>query len=136
VHEYGRELWVDQGGHLAFADLLHIAQVQAQREEEAAEQAHRYLFCDTSPLTTLFYCVDDFGKAEPELEALAAREYDLHVLCAPDIPFDQDGTRKDEAFRQRQNDWYQQELTARGFPWILVFGPVEARVQQVLAKLG
>ena len=132
VHEYGRELWVQQGGKLAYEDLLHIAQVQVAREEAAAGRAHRYLLCDTSPLTTLFYCLDDFGKAEPELEALAGRKYDLHVLCAPDIPFDQDGTRKDEAFRQRQHEWHEEKLRAAGVRWVNVRGDLTARMEQVV----
>jgi HTH-type transcriptional repressor of NAD biosynthesis genes len=135
VTEYGRELWVDQGGHLSYEDLLHIGIVQVGREEEAAGRANRYLFCDTSPLTTLFYCLEDHGRAEPELRALAKRKYDSYVLCAPDIPFDQDGTRRDTAFRQQQHDWYEEQLTAMGATWVEVRGDVQERMEQVDACL-
>ena len=50
VEEYGRELWEQRGGHLVFGDLLDIA-----REDAPWRSARRFAFCDTSPLTTLFY---------------------------------------------------------------------------------
>lgn len=135
VPEFGRELWERQGGHLAFADMRVIAETQIAREDAAARQAHRFLFCDTSPLTTLFYSRHLFGKADRALLALAHRRYDLHLLCAPDIPFAQDGTRRDEAFRARQHRWYLDQLAARDLRWAEVSGSVAQRVAQVEAML-
>lgn len=97
--------------------------------------ARRYLVCDTSPLTTLFYSRHLFGRVEPELELLAERAYALHVLCAPDFPFQQDGTRQDEAFRALQHAWYRAELARRGWPWVEVAGTVAERIQRVEAHL-
>lgn len=135
VAEYGRDLWDEREGRLEFADMLHIARTQIAREEAAARSSERYLFCDTSPLTTLFYSRHLFGRAEPELETLAERAYDLNVLCAPDFPFVQDGTRQDAAFRSHQYAWYRAELERRSWPWIEVTGAVESRVRQVAARL-
>jgi nicotinamide riboside kinase len=117
---------------LTYPDLLKIGREQSKREDAAARQAVRYLFCDTSPLTTLLYSREMFGKAEPELEQLAERRYSLVVLCDPDIPFIQDGTRRDEAFRHRQHAWYLEQLAERRQPWILVRGSLEERVNEVL----
>ena len=123
--EFGREWWVEKGGNLEFDDLLFIARRQVDRERRLAEQANRYLFCDTSPLTTLFYCLDQFGKSSEELVALAERTYALTVLCAPDFEFVQDGTRREPEFRLRQHDWYVRQLRQRGIPCIEVHGSVE-----------
>jgi NadR type nicotinamide-nucleotide adenylyltransferase len=81
--EFGREWWVERGGQLSFDDLVFIGRKQIEREEQLARRATRYLFCDTSPLTTLFYCLDQFVHADPQLEALAERRYALTLLCAP-----------------------------------------------------
>ncbi len=134
--EFGRELWVERGGSLAFDDLLLIGRTQVEREERLAEQSNRYLFCDTSPLTTLFYCLDQFGKASPELEHLADREL-----------------RADRAMRagfRVRSGWHASrarvsseatfngtcaELQRRGVPYIEVRGSVEARVEQVATEL-
>jgi NadR type nicotinamide-nucleotide adenylyltransferase len=131
VAEFGRELWEAKAGALDFTDLRHIAETQVEREEQAAHQATRFLFCDTSPLTTLFYSRHLFGKADPALELLAGRRYDFTFLCAPDFPFVQDGTREVESFRARQHQWYLGELSARRTPFHLLTGPVAARVRQV-----
>lgn len=135
VAEYGRELWESQDGVLAYDDLLKIGREQLQREAAAAGQARRWLFCDTSPLTTYFYCIEMFGRAEAALLELAGHGYDLVVLCAPDFPFIQDGTRRDDSFRLRQHAWYQAELARRGIAFVHVAGSVDERVRQVAQVL-
>ena len=136
VAEYGRELWVQRGGELQEADLLHIAQVQQARETEVAATAPRIVFCDTSALTTLFYALDAYGNADPELIERARRTYRLNVLCEPDFPFVQDGTRRGEAFCQHQHAWYLREIGARRLPLLRVHGPLAERVRQVETTLG
>jgi HTH-type transcriptional repressor of NAD biosynthesis genes len=122
VPEYGRERWLQQGGQLSLADLIDIGRTQISHEAALHRQARRYLFCDTSPLTTLGYAGWMFQAQPPELQAMALRPYDLAVLCEPDFAFVQDGTRQDETFRQRQHDWYVQQLTHRGQAWLSVRG--------------
>ncbi|WP_215407847.1 AAA family ATPase [Janthinobacterium sp. JC611] len=136
VAEYGRELWEGQDGVLAYDDLLKIGREQLRREAQALLAARRWLFCDTSPMTTYFYCVEMFGRAEQELAQLAEHRYDLVLLCAPDFPFIQDGTRRDEDFRARQHAWYQAELARRGIAFVEVSGPVDDRVRQVAQLLA
>lgn len=136
VDEYGRQLWIERGGTLAYADYLAIARTQIEHEERAARTADDVLFCDTSPLTTLLYCLDQFGRAEPELHALAARPYDITLLCAPDFPFVQDGTRRDAAFRAQQHALYTRELASRNTPYLLVEGSLESRIAQARSRLA
>ncbi|WP_070300537.1 AAA family ATPase, partial [Janthinobacterium sp. HH100] len=135
VAEYGRELWESQDGVLAYDDLLKIGREQLRREAQALLVARRWLFCDTSPMTTYFYCIEMFGRAEQELAQLAEHRYDLMLLCAPDFPFIQDGTRRDEDFRARQHAWYQAELARRGIAYVNVSGSVGDRVRQVAQVL-
>lgn len=135
VREYGRDLWEAKNGLLVLDDMIRIARRQAAMEDEAAGRANRFLFCDTSPLTTLFYSRHLFGRAESELEQLANRFYDAVVLCAPDFPFIQDGTRQPESFRTHQHEWYRRELTARGIPFLLATGAVLDRVRTIKQAL-
>ena len=136
VAEYGRELWEAKSGVLVFDDLLHIAEEQLRREQAALLRARQYVFCDTSPLTTLFYSKQLFGKADPSLERLAGRIYDATILCAPDFTFVQDGTRQPESFRRLQHEWYGVELSRRGVSYLLVTGSLEARIDQVRKALS
>jgi len=136
VAEYGRELWDEKSGALAFDDMRHIAEVQIEREESATMHANRFVFCDTTPLTTLFYSKHMFGKADPTLERLAGREYDFTILCAPDFSFVQDGTRQSEDFRMQQHEWYRNELVKREIFYQLATGSVDARVSQLRQLLA
>jgi HTH-type transcriptional regulator, transcriptional repressor of NAD biosynthesis genes len=133
--EYGRERWVERGGELRYEDFLLIATTQVEWEKRAARGAQNMVVCDTSPLTTLFYCLDQFGRAEPKLQQLAERRYDLTLLCAPDFPFEQDGTRRDDAFRLRQHAFYLAELERSGARWLLVRGPLSSRIEQAQRAL-
>ena len=67
---------------------------------------------------------------------MANRSYDSVVLCAPDFPFIQDGTRQPESFRAQQHEWYLRELTERGIPFLLAEGPVADRIQLVRKALA
>lgn len=130
--EYGRELWEQSQGVLTEADMLRIAQTQVGREQALSLEANRWLICDTTPLTTMLYSQAMFGQACDELEVLARRPYDLVFLCAPDVPFMQDGTRRDEAFRQFQHDWYLRELESRGIHYRLLQGSWRKRIAATL----
>ncbi|MDM5175602.1 AAA family ATPase [Massilia sp. DJPM01] len=134
--EFGRELWIEKAGALVFGDLLDIGRTQRAREQALLPHATRWLVCDTSPLTTLFYSEAMFGQADPTLHELAAQPYDVTLLCAPDFAFVQDGTRRDEIFRQRQHAWYVDELTRRGLPFTIVQGTPAQRLAQACARLA
>ncbi len=136
VPEYGRELWELRGGDLRFDDLLAIAREQIAREEGACDDATGWLVCDTSPLVTMFYSEAMFARVDPELCSLAERSYDATIVCAADFAFVQDGTRQDDAFRDRQNDWYRDQLDRAGIPHAIVQGSPLARVEAAVAHLG
>lgn len=136
VPEYGRQKWEQRQGCLEYDDMLEIARSQLKCEENARSQANNWLVCDTSPLTTLFYCQYMFRKAEPELCELAATRYDHVFLCAPDFDFVQDGTRQNTAFRGKQHEWYVRELHERKVCYTLLSGPVSERLRQAIRILG
>jgi HTH-type transcriptional regulator, transcriptional repressor of NAD biosynthesis genes len=136
VHEYGRELWEARGGQLDPPDLLHIAEVQIEREERALLACNRYLFCDTTPLVTRFYAEWMFGAADESLIALAKRPYDLTFLCAGDWPFVQDGSRQNPAFRDRQHAYYADHLRRAGAPLVEIVGDLDTRLAAASAALS
>ena len=136
VAEYGRELWERQGGVLSAHDLRLIAHEQIRREDAAAPHANGVLVCDTSPLTTWGYSDWMFGAPDTALAPLADRRYEGVVLCAPDIPFVQDGTRQQAAFRERQDAWYRAQIQRLGLPLLRVSGSVDERVEQVVQALA
>lgn len=134
VPEYLRE-FVDTEARIPVAtDQIHIARTQRAREDAAALQAQRYLFCDTSPLMTAVYSRHYFGGIDAELALLAdahARDYALTLVTAPDIPWIADGLqRESEAVSVTINRMLHEELSARGIPYVPISGSVEQRVAQ------
>lgn len=139
VAEYGRELWERLRRTLTADELVDVAERQIALEEQAAlgerGQSTGWLVCDTSPLTTLQYCLYDHGSAPPALQRAARRHYDLAVVCAPDFEFVQDGCRRDDAFRAAQHAWTCERVAALGLRSITVKGAPEQRLAAVLAAL-
>ncbi|WP_286743033.1 AAA family ATPase [Aquabacterium sp. UBA2148] len=136
VPEHGRDRWLACGGQLTLQDLVDIAQTQVAHEEARLSQAHRWLVCDTSPLTTWGYAGWMFQQQPPELTQAAMRRYDLIVLCEPDFGFVQDGTRRGADFQREQHAWYEAQLLQRTEPVLRVGGPLAQRVAQVQAALA
>lgn len=131
VPEFGRYWWLRKQGSLTRDDFLHIARHQIYMEDVIAGQANRWLFCDTSPLATLFYYQHQFGELHPELLSSALRPYRLRLLLKNDFPHCQDGTRQSPAFSFEQYRWYQRFLDRHSLPYRVIEGSPTARVQQV-----
>lgn len=134
--EYGRTLWQEKNGDLSQDDLVDIASKQTLIEDMLVATANQYIFCDTSPLTTLCYSQAMFQSRPPILEAYAERQYHYTFLCAPDFPYHQDGTRKDENFTKWQHNWYLSELKKRKIPFLLLKGSLDERLEVVFKALS
>ena len=139
VPEYGRTLHEQKNGNLAYEDLLYIARRHVELEDEAARQAHGVLFCDTNAATTALYSYYYFHRCDPALRAMAAvcgQRYAHTFVCAPTVPFEQDGWRGPEALRSFQHGMVLMQLDHFGIAYTLVEGTVAERVAQVRAALG
>lgn len=135
VEEYGRTLWESNKGILTAEDLISICKTQTANEAKAQRLAEKYIFCDTSPLTTLCYSEAMFNERPRIIEAFAEQPYHHILLCEPDFPLVQDGTRKDEGFRKWQHNWYLEELRKRELPFTLLKGSLESRLRLVKSCL-
>jgi HTH-type transcriptional repressor of NAD biosynthesis genes len=139
THEFGRELWNAQGLTGTFADHLKIARRQYQREEAARGHARSFLFCDTTPWTTLHWSLRSYGTADARLHALVdatVSDY-VWILCDNDFGWIDDGTRElpgrlGERFQEEQRA----DLERRGIPYLPVSGSVDERTRQVEALIG
>jgi HTH-type transcriptional repressor of NAD biosynthesis genes len=138
VSEYGRTLHEQKNGNLEYEDLLYIARRHAELEDEAAAQARGVLFCDTNAATTALYSYYYFHRCDPALQAMAAvcgQRYAHTFVCAPTVPFEQDGWRGPEALRSFQHGMILMQLDFYGISYTLVQGTVAERVAQVRAAL-
>lgn len=134
VPEYGRFLYDFHEQNLLLGDMKLITLTQLYLEynamNDAATMSAKYIVCDTSPLTTFWYSQQMFGFAPKIIEDCVKNlDYDYTILCDNDIPFHQDGTRKDSAFRQSGFDWYLKVLK-NDVP-LVVQGTVDERIEQI-----
>jgi HTH-type transcriptional repressor of NAD biosynthesis genes len=138
VPEYGRTLHEQKHGNLEYDDLLYIARRHAEQEDEAASKARQFLFCDTNAATTALYSYYYFHRCDPALQAMAAvcrQRYAHTFLCAPTVPFEQDGWRGPEALRSFQHGAILLQLDFYQIPYTLLSGTVADRVAQVEKQL-
>jgi HTH-type transcriptional regulator, transcriptional repressor of NAD biosynthesis genes len=140
VHEYGRELWIEQDLKGSFHDLWKIAQNHYRREEAAMLHSRDYLFCDTNPWTTLQWSLMYNGTADARLYDLVKRTKDdyIWILCENDFGWVEDGVR--ELPGQKAID-LQEQIAANllefvGPNYYSVKGDLESRVDQVKGILG
>jgi len=134
VPEYLRE-FVDVEQRIPVAaDQIHIARTQQAREDAALPLAHRYLFCDTTPLMTAVYSRHYFQGIDAELALLAdahQRDYAVTLVTAPDIPWVADGLqRESEQVSVIINTMLMEELSRRGIAYHLVDGDPAQRLAQ------
>lgn len=139
VPEYGRELYDLRKGNLQYEDMLVIGKRQLKAEYSAGLVYMNLIpaICDTSPLTTLLYCLEYFKRAPASLWGMAYdadTNYDKVFLCAPDFPMVQDGTRQDEQFREKMHNKYVYWLDSHEVPYTLLTGTLEDKVSKVMAE--
>ncbi len=133
VPEYLRE-FVESRQRTPWAEeQLSIAITQCERETESEARAHRFLFCDTSPLMTVVYSEYYFGQADVELNALASRhDYVATIVTAPTTPWIPDGLqRESDAVRQQIHTRLVRKLNDGNIAYLLVNGSTQQRISQV-----
>jgi nicotinamide riboside kinase len=137
VPEIGRFIWEAKGGKLNADDYVEIAVRHRAAEDDALRQAHRYLFVDTNALTTLLLGIQFGQVGDPPPAALlryaddCKPRYAHTFVCADDIPYEAQAVRENEAWRGRIQRLVLDDLDARGIPYTIVRGSIEARARRV-----
>ncbi|MDQ1918975.1 ATP-binding protein [Massilia pseudoviolaceinigra] len=137
VPEYLREFVHTSGRVPQECDQFSIALTQMAREDAAARQASRFLFCDTTPLMTAIYSRWYWNRVDAQLSVLEQRHaYAYTLVTAPDGPWEADGLqRESEAVRQTIHERVVQMLDERGIRYSLVTGSLEERMVQAVRLL-
>jgi HTH-type transcriptional regulator, transcriptional repressor of NAD biosynthesis genes len=147
VSEYGRDYSLvkrSRGdlGRWTTDEFFHIGREQRRWEDEAARRANKVLFCDTDEFATEIW-LELYMSKKPESWPLPPSKIDLYLLPYPDVPFVSDGIRDAEHRRFWMFERFQEELTKRGRPFIILEGEFEEReaqagtaVERLLASAG
>lgn len=136
VPEYGRTYCEANGTDLTMADLLAIAEGQAAENRKALALRPPLLMLDTDQLMTAAWAQMLFG--EVPLALLDYPKADLYLLFAPDVPWEDDGTRFFGATEQRARFAALAEdmLVRTGVPFVRIAGDWEERAAQAEAAIA
>ena len=104
-------------------DLKAIAEAQLQWEDDKAEYANRYLFCDTNLIVIKIWSDHKYGSTDPWIaEQLQDRAYDFYLLNNIDIPWTPDPQREHPTLRKHFFEVYRSYLIDHNLPFSIVSG--------------
>ena len=140
VPEYGRMYWdgkvsdlINQARLWYTSEFTHIAKMQAYAAYELSKDANKIIIEDTDTVSTELWHQRYLGYMEPSLRYAGMNRSNpyIYVLCAPDFPFVQDGTRENEKARDKMYTEFRKILSRRNLPYTIVTGSIEERVTKV-----
>jgi len=117
-------------------DILHCAKEQLLQEEQVAQGARNFLFCDTEFILAKVWSLDVFGTC-PEwiLEKARNHVYDLYILTTTDLPFVPDPVRENPYRREELYELYRKELDFYGYRYEIISGIGKKRFQSALKAI-
>ncbi|MNF54111.1 Trifunctional NAD biosynthesis/regulator protein NadR [compost metagenome] len=147
LSEYYKTVWVpefardylqeklDSGrGICDINDMLPIAYGQTKLENESAQIANKYLFCDTNLLVTKVFSELYYNFCDSLLDKAArAHQYDLFFLTDIDVPWEDDGLRDSPDGRETVFEVFKQSLIDNRKPFITISGDKETRLKKAIA---
>ena len=114
-------------------DLLHIAKEQIKQEDLTEAQVTNILFCDTDLITIKIWQQEKFGGSFHWInQQIRQRPYEAYLLCAPDIPYQEDPIRENPYDRDRLYQVYLQQLNRLGKKSNTLSGNLQQRFLQAI----
>ncbi|WP_339813337.1 ATP-binding protein [uncultured Imperialibacter sp.] len=137
VPEFARQYLIDINRPYEESDLLTIAKGQKAKEEQLFRGANNFLFCDTTLIVVKVWSEHSYGRCDPWIaEQVDHMKYDYFFLTDIDMPWVEDPLREHPHMRDYFFDIYKSYLEKEGFPYSLVSGNEEERLQLAIAKVG
>ncbi len=164
--EFAREYLLKNGTDYSFDDLLTIAKGQLALEEEYVKHGStkvrressdvsggaseltayslltshhsRLLFLDTDMYVMKVWCEFVFGDCHPFiLNQIVERQYDLYLLCKPDLPWVKDELREypDLENREKLYHIYKDLLINQQTPWAEISGGYNDRLTKAITAV-
>lgn len=134
IPEYARDYLNELKRPYVLADLVEIAHGQLKHWQQFAHTDT--LICDTDMLVLKVWSEFKFGRLDAYIsEQLEQQEFDLYLLCKPDLPWEEDPLREHPEQRAELFAIYLIELKQRNLPFVVIEGRNEERLQQALTAI-
>jgi len=94
------------------------------------------LITDTEMLVLKIWSEVKYGSVSGFIESLwRNQDFDLYLLCAPDIPYEEDPLRENPDNRNELFELYKAELEKSNRNFIVLSGNLESRLQSAIEKI-
>lgn len=111
-------------------DLGYIAKGQLTWEDDKAEYADKYLFCDTNLIVIKIWSDHKYGSTDEWIEQeLATRKYDFYLLANIDIMWTPDPQREHPKMRKHFFEIYEKYLVDNQLPYAIISGIEDIRTE-------
>jgi len=122
---------------LKATDLEAIARGQVAVEDAATSTARHFSIHDTNLLSSIIYADYYFQTTINWVnEAFTHRNYDLYLLCMPDIPWVADaGQRESPQLRDQMHGLFQAQLDELRLPYVEISGSRDERLTQAIQAI-
>lgn len=131
ARDFLEEIKIKEGRDCEERDLLPIAIGQTDLENNALENSKEFLFCDTNALVTKVYSDIYYNHCSEELEEAARlHHYDLYFLTDKDVPWEADGLRDSQEYRDSSFEVFKQNLIDYNKPFIQINGSKIERLEK------
>lgn len=138
VKEYAREYLWKNGKDYTIVDLDDIAKGQIEHEDLIVDQLSpdkKMIFIDTDMYVMKVWSEFVFNACNHLiLNQIVSRQYDLYLLCTPDIAWVSDELREypDVHTREKLFHYYKDAMIHQHTPWVTIHGNYEERLQQAI----
>ncbi len=131
IEEYARVYVEGLSRPYTYFDVEIIAHHQIL--EQTVEAKKWIQFFDTELIITKVWFEHKWGNVPTfVLDALGKNPIDFYLLCAPDLPFENDPLRENPHLRDYLFAWYEREIKALGIPFAVVSGVGQDRVKNAI----
>jgi len=138
VKEYAREYLQKKGTDFVYSqeDVLIIARRTSELLSKAFKSNNDALIVDTDFYVLDIWWRERYGEANEEIAMMKETyDFDLYLVCQPDLPWEADPLRENEEDRDRVFAMYVEDLFNDGKTVEVVRGTGEERMEQVLDKI-
>lgn len=135
--EYVRHYVDNLDRELDESDLEPIAIGQLAQEDCYLKKAKRLILHDTNILSSIIYANHYFGRSIDWVnDDFLGRNYDLYLLCLPDIPWVADsGQRDSPQARAKLHQHFKESLDRLQLPYITLSGSETARFGEAVRAI-
>ncbi len=149
VPEYAREYLLTNGKNYTQNDLLRIARGQMEEEDKMTGEAAKMaaaagnkmfpVFMDTDLYVIKVWSEFVFNACDNQiLNGIVKQEYDLYLLCKPDLPWVKDELREypDQLKRDQLYHYYRDIMVNQPVPWVEISGNYNQRLMQAVISVN